>query len=279
MKDRGGRSGANGDLAKLQGAWDIIELAMDGRAIATAGAQIVIAGTRFTTTGMGAPYSGTIEVDAEAKPKAFTLSFTSGPEKGNASYGIYRLARDTWKICLTTRGTVRPKRFVSEPGSGIAVEILRRARNAADRPGAAPPSPPEAKAAHTGRDNELAGTWVMASAVLDGAPLDPELARYGRRVTHGDETTVYMGPQILMRMRFTIDATAKPKTIDYAMTQGAHAGKKQLGIFELSGGMLRLCVSPPGRSRPRDFNSSPGDGRNLTEWTRESPPPKRASKR
>jgi len=50
----------------------------------------------------------------------------SAIEKGNTNPGIYELDADTWKICIATRGAVRPSSFASSPGSGFALETLMR---------------------------------------------------------------------------------------------------------------------------------------------------------
>jgi uncharacterized protein (TIGR03067 family) len=56
--------------------------------------------------------------------------------------------------------------------------------------------------------------------------------------------------------------------IDYYNTEGSNAGKMQPGIYELNGKTLKFCFAAPGRERPGDFASTPGDGRTFTVWTR-----------
>jgi uncharacterized protein (TIGR03067 family) len=114
------------DVNKLQGSWTIVSLEMEGKSIPVSGAKIVIEGSRFTTTGMGAPYKGTMEINTSVTPKTIDMKFDEGPEKGNSSLGIYELDGDTWRLCLTTRGNERPKKFAAEPGTGIALEILKK---------------------------------------------------------------------------------------------------------------------------------------------------------
>ena len=75
----------------------------------------------------GREYEGTVVVHQTTVPKSFELQFEEGPEKGNTNFGIYELDGDTWKICLATRGSVRPTEFAAPPGTGIALETLRRA--------------------------------------------------------------------------------------------------------------------------------------------------------
>lgn len=112
------------DIDKLQGVWHVDSLEIDGRVMTAAvlgGAKIVIDGDRFTSMGMGAEYEGSVELNADSFPKSFDLTFARGPEKGNTNLGIYELDGDTWRICLATRGSVRPKEFAAPPGTGIVL--------------------------------------------------------------------------------------------------------------------------------------------------------------
>src|SRR5690349_22418690 len=113
------------DFAKLQGAWTLRSLLLDGQDMPPTGG-IEIDGDRFVVHGMGAEYAGTIELDPKAKPKRFDLLFTHGPESGNRNRGIYDLTSDTWKICLNMEGKARPRSFTAKPGSGNAVEVFVR---------------------------------------------------------------------------------------------------------------------------------------------------------
>ena len=95
------------DLDRLQGAWSVTSLEMDGHAVPSpGGACIVIEGSRFQSLGMGAEYEGEVELNSRKRPKQFDLVFTAGPEKGNRSPGIYELQGDDWKLC---RDYVRQK--------------------------------------------------------------------------------------------------------------------------------------------------------------------------
>lgn len=117
------------DLDLLQGSWTVIALEVDGQempAAMLANARILIEGGRFNSTGMGAVYRGTLELDASTSPRRIDMTFDAGPEKGNTNPGIYELDADTWKICIATRGAVRPSSFASSPGSGFALETLMR---------------------------------------------------------------------------------------------------------------------------------------------------------
>src|SRR5438874_153070 len=108
-----------GDLELLQGTWTVTALEMDGHETppSTLGNfRIVIKGDRFVSTGMGVEYEGTFKLATSAKRRQIDMEFDKGPEKGNTNLGIYKLDGDTWKICLATRGVVRPSTFASPPG-------------------------------------------------------------------------------------------------------------------------------------------------------------------
>jgi uncharacterized protein (TIGR03067 family) len=260
------------DLKKLQGEWRITSLQMDGQqspdAVFSDG-KIVVKGNKFTSVTMGTTYKGSIELDEKKSPKAVDLIFTAGPEKGYRNPGIYELDGGTWKLCLATRGPVRPKNFSTKPGDGVAFEILTRATAAmksASARSAGSKKKSAGKSAPSGSATELEGEWQMLTAIMNGQPLEPKFAAFGKRITKGNETTVYTGPQILMKVTFTLDKSKSPNSIDYVIVQGLNAGKTQLGIFELSDVNLKICFAAPGQPRPRDFSSQPGDSRTFTTW-------------
>ncbi|HVN08094.1 MAG TPA: TIGR03067 domain-containing protein [Patescibacteria group bacterium] len=117
------------ELERLQGAWNVIFLEVDGMTPAPnvyAGSTIEVKGDRFTTRAMGAVYSGTLELDAEKVPNQMRMKFTDGPEKGNTNNGIYELEGDRWRFCLNLKGGPAPTEFATSPGSGRALETLNR---------------------------------------------------------------------------------------------------------------------------------------------------------
>ncbi len=114
-------------MDKLQGTWKVVSLEIDGQPMPAGDAQVVVSGREFTTTGMGATYHGTMRVDTAVVPHALDMVFTAGPEKGNTNRGIFEVDGDAWKLCLNMAGGARPSEFATKPGSGLALEILRRA--------------------------------------------------------------------------------------------------------------------------------------------------------
>jgi len=254
------------DLDKLQGTWTILTLQMDGSEMpagAPGGSKIVVKGGKFTTVSMGAKYDGTITLDAAKRPKTFDLKFTTGPEKGNTSLGIYELDGDNWKICLTVTGHTRPRTFATKPGSGHALETLRR-----DTVGAAARKSKKAAAdVHFKPVPELQGEWSLASLALNGKPLGPEYVKYGKRVVAGDEMTLTFGKDVVTRAKMAADPGKYPKTMDYIHEAGMLAGTTQQGIYELEDKTLKVCSSAPGQTRPSEFIATPENGRTLAVWT------------
>jgi uncharacterized protein (TIGR03067 family) len=254
------------DIQKLQGTWSIVALEVDGNEMPPMG-QVLIKGDKFDSLSMGATYRGTLKLDATTRPKQFDLHFTEGPEKGNTSLGIYELDGDTWKICLTFNSTQRPTAFATKPGSGHALETLKR--GAAVR-GRVPVKRSAAVAMATkkarGPATEFEGEWDMVSGVMNGQPMDKSMVQWVKRITQGNETTVVAGPQTMLKVQFTHDPSNSPKTIDYVNLVGPNKSKTQQGIYKFDGEMLTVCVAAPGAARPAEFVSKPGDGRTLTVW-------------
>jgi len=116
--------------------------------------------------------------------------------------------------------------------------------------------------------NDLEGEWNLVSAVMDGKPMDDSMVKWVNRVTHGNQTTVYAGPQVMLKVEFTVDASTTPKAIDYVGLAGPNLCKIQHGIYEFEGDLLKMCVAAPGTARPTAFESVPGDGGTLTVWKR-----------
>lgn len=68
---------------------------------------------------------------------------------------------------------------------------------------------------------------------------------------------------------FTIDATAKPKNLEFIPGQDIDKGKTCHGIYELDGDTYKVCFAPPGKERPKEFAAKPGSGYTLHIWKRE----------
>ena len=116
---------------------------------------------------------------------------------------------------------------------------------------------------------KLQGSWSMVSGSADGQEVPKELLADSKRVCKGDETTVTVGGQLIMKAKFSLDASKHLKTIDYDVTDGPTKGKKHLGIYEMNGDTVKFCFGAPGAERPTDFTSKPGERRTFSVWKRD----------
>jgi uncharacterized protein (TIGR03067 family) len=117
------------EYAKLTGTWKIVSVEVEGAKPEEdflKNARLVVKGDKFTFKRGDLSNGGTYKVDVTAKPKTIDITYTEGPEKGKTLLGIYDLEGDTGKICIALPGNDRPKEFVSKPGSGHVLEVLKR---------------------------------------------------------------------------------------------------------------------------------------------------------
>jgi uncharacterized protein (TIGR03067 family) len=100
----------------------------------------------------------------------------------------------------------------------------------------------------------LQGTWVVQSFHQDGKAND-EIK--GTELTFaGDEVTLRMkkdNEQKEKKMKYKIDPTQKPKTIDIDAEKGT-----MRAIYELKGDTLRVCHKRNESERPTEFSDKDG---------------------
>jgi uncharacterized protein (TIGR03067 family) len=118
--------------------------------------------------------------------------------------------------------------------------------------------------------SQLEGEWSIVSSEIDGQALPHEGLKDNstKMVVKERETTVTLGAVVLLKAKITVDPSKKPKRIDYTIIDGGPKGKTQLGIYELDGDTVKLCIAWPGMDRPVDFRTQEGDGRTLDVWKR-----------
>ena len=117
------------ELKRFEGTWRYETTVVEGLVLPDGhlkDARLILQGDRFEMTDPMANYRGTFTVDPTSNPKTIEVRFTEGPEAGKTSKGIYELEGDTYKVCIGLAGRERPKVFASEPGSGHALQVLRR---------------------------------------------------------------------------------------------------------------------------------------------------------
>lgn len=119
------------ELKRFEGTWRYESMVVEGRRIPGGGPEgprLVIKGDTFEMSDKMATYRGTFAVNPAATPRTIDVTFSDGPEAGKTSRGIYELDGDTYTVCVGLAGRDRPERFTSEPGSGHAIQVLRRVK-------------------------------------------------------------------------------------------------------------------------------------------------------
>jgi len=104
---------------------------------------------------------------------------------------------------------------------------------------------------------DIQGTWLPTKAEIGGQPMTNDFLKTTvLKMDNGKyEVTVAGQPD---KGAYTIDPTAKPKTLDITGTEGPNLGKKIPAIYELHGNTLRICYGLGGSPRPTEFKSPPG---------------------
>jgi uncharacterized protein (TIGR03067 family) len=141
---------------------------------------------------------------------------------------------------------------------------------APDKKGAAPKTTGSSDKKDDAVREELAkleGTYSCLSTEQGSEKGDPELLKKLKLVVKDKKWTVYINDKVSTSATFTIDPTTKPKTIDLTGTMGGDKGKKYLGIYELSGTELKLCIGDT-KTRPKVFEAKKGYERQFEVWTR-----------
>jgi uncharacterized protein (TIGR03067 family) len=75
-------------------------------------------------------------------------------------------------------------------------------------------------------------------------------------VTYDGDRYTYNGKTVFERGEFKLDSKAQIPALDYSITEGEQKGKHQLGIFNLEGDTLTLCLAQEGsETRPTVFTA------------------------
>ncbi len=116
------------ELARFQGIWMITNSEQDGRADPSVkDTRVIISADEFTTKVADRPLRhGTIKFDPAKQPKTIDLTYTDGPQKGQSSFGIYRLDGDSWTLAFSIPGKARPTSFDHRVKAGIRYMVLKR---------------------------------------------------------------------------------------------------------------------------------------------------------
>jgi uncharacterized protein (TIGR03067 family) len=114
---------------------------------------------------------------------------------------------------------------------------------------------------------EWEGTWQCVSKTVNGKTEDAA----GWLVIHsGDVYTLKKGDKVVSGGTNKRDKTVTPHTIDTTPSAGKGKGKTALGIYEIKGDTMRLCLAAAGKERPTAYVAPEGSGHILETWKRVS---------
>ncbi len=120
----------------------------------------------------------------------------------------------------------------------------------------------DAPKADTDRDR-LQGDWKIIAQVENGTDAPPKRQENVRLRFAADKLIIREGDQ-KREATFRLDPARKPSTIELVPDDGPNKGKKALGIYQLSGDTLTLCLTlQEGKDPPGDFTAKAGSGRVL----------------
>jgi uncharacterized protein (TIGR03067 family) len=74
---------------------------------------------------------------------------------------------------------------------------------------------------------------------------------------------------LVAKAKVTLDPMSSPKSITFELAEGPLKGKRQHGIYEITGNQLRLCYCPADKPKPTEFKSAPGMSCILETWARQ----------
>jgi uncharacterized protein (TIGR03067 family) len=120
---------SDSELKKLSGTFTLVQFVESGKPFLEAELKKM----KVTQTGGTWKFhygkevtEGKDVVYPDKTPKEIDATYTNGPEKGKTVKGIYEIDGDTIKYCYAPPGKDRPRAFISKPGSGHTLMILKR---------------------------------------------------------------------------------------------------------------------------------------------------------
>lgn len=259
-------------LRALEGTWSFERLEVDGRpSEVPEQARLLIDGDRFRMPSPEGGYDGVFTIDVEAEPHLIDIDFVEGPEAGTVNRGIFRLEGDRFELCLDMTGRARPGRFATAPGTGHALETLRRTSR--ERPAAVTGGVAASNEVPEGFDvtrspvlDGIQGEWSAMSMVRDGEALPAQMLATCRRLARGNEVEVWLGPHRIINALMRVGEGSELRTIDYFHLTGSSRHQVQHGVLRHELGTLTVCMAPVGDPHPEDFTCPQGSGRTLSQW-------------
>jgi len=123
------------------------------------------------------------------------------------------------------------------------------------------------RAADSPDSKGVQGTWTPVKAELAGQALPDAVLKTISLKLHNGMYDVSVAGQP-DRGTYTMDSSAKPKSMTITGTDGPNKGKTFPAIYELEGETLRVCYDLSGKQRPSEFKTVPGTQLYLVTYCR-----------
>ena len=123
----GSKDASKSDKENMQGHWRLVDRAVDGGKIEVGGSDCITIHDNIMDFSFGEVSPVYFKLDTAKKPKQIALIIKSLGTDAKMN-GIYWLDGDDLQFCFADKGEDRtpPKDFVSKPGSGHKLFILKR---------------------------------------------------------------------------------------------------------------------------------------------------------
>lgn len=114
----------------------------------------------------------------------------------------------------------------------------------------------------TGDAKQIQGTWKIIGLEANGEKKPAEEIEGSKLVVENDELWVVKSNGPDPKLKFRLNPSQSPKTIDLIGQEETNMGKVFPGIYALNDSRLRLCVNIFGdlSYRPTEFKTRDGDG-------------------
>jgi uncharacterized protein (TIGR03067 family) len=110
------------------------------------------------------------------------------------------------------------------------------------------------------------GEWSLESGEREGQAFPEDTVKSMRREVKDGVSTVTIGDRVVIKSKFTVDPSKKPRQIDFEAIEGEAKGTKLHGVYEFDGDTLKLCLTLADQDRATDFTTKADSGRTLTVW-------------
>jgi RNA polymerase sigma factor (sigma-70 family) len=195
----------------------------------------------------GAAVAAALAPTAEAVPPELIAVTTRAAATGAASAPVAALTDGVLKAMLYAKLKIA---LIAVLTIGISAGTVVAVRYAPARADEAKP------AAGKSDKDQLQGKWEFVSGQMRGkVPDEKELEEIKK---HHFE---FAGDKLKAKgeASFTLDSAKAPKQFDLKIEEGpAQEQGTWLGIYEIKGDDLTICIAPPGQDRPTEFASKEG---------------------